>query len=94
MEHYVNSEEFWPKYYDLPESIRNKADRRYAILRKHPAHHALEFEKRCDTPQGALYKANVDRQYRALALEVEPGEYVWFWIGTHDEYMRYLDLFC
>lgn len=92
MEHHVKSEEFWPKYYALPKNVRDRADRRYQILREHPNHSALAFAKRCDSPP--LYKANVDRQYRVLALEVEPDVYQWFWIGEHDEYERLLDLLC
>jgi hypothetical protein len=94
MTHVVDSDEFWPKYYALPKHIQVRADRRYRILKKHPDHRGLAFEKRCDTSSGALYKANVNRQYRALALEVEPNVYSWFWIGKHDEYERLLDLFC
>jgi hypothetical protein len=94
MTHFVDSDEFWPKYYALPEHVRDRADRRYQILEEHPDHAGLAFQKRCDTPYGGLYKANVDSQYRALALQVGPDEYLWFWIGEHDEYERKLDLFC
>jgi len=94
MNHVIDSEEFWPKYYDLPPSVQRKADKRYEILKEHPEHPALAFQKRCDTPAGALFKANVDKQYRALALQIGPNLYEWFWIGEHDEYDRLLDLFC
>lgn len=46
-----------------------------------------------ETPEGDLYKADVDNQYRALAIRVEAETFRWFWIGEHDEYMRILDLF-
>lgn len=94
MRHVVDSEEFWPKYYALRKPVQEHADHRYEILKEHPDHHRLAFEKRCDTPGGALYKANVDPQYRALALRVGPEVYRWFWIGEHDEYERLLDLLC
>jgi hypothetical protein len=92
--HFVEGQEFWPKYYALPEKIRDRADRRYELLEIQPDHHRLAFEKRCDTEGGGLYKADVDRQHRALALEVETDVYLWFWIGKHDEYERKLDLLC
>ena len=94
MIHETDDEEFWPKYWNLPRRVRNAADRKYALLRKHPDHPSLQFEKKCDTSVGQLWGARVNRQYRALALRIESGVYVWFWIGEHDEYERKLDLFC
>ena len=54
--HFVEGQEFWPKYYALPEKIRDRADRRYELLEIQPDHHRLAFEKRCDTEGGGLYK--------------------------------------
>ena len=42
---------------------------------------------------GANLKADVYREYRALAVR-EGDVFYWFWIGHHDEYMRQLDLLC
>lgn len=92
MDHVVDSEEFWPKYYDLPEGIQDLARSKYQILKEHPK--AVGFGKLCDTKAGPLYRAEVTNQYRALALKVEPNVYEWFWIGTHEEYNRLVDLFC
>ena len=69
--------------------IRKKARRRYAQLRRRPD--AVNFEKRLETDEGDVYKADVDDGYRALALRVEPEVFRWFWVGDHDEYTRILN---
>jgi hypothetical protein len=40
-------------------------------------------------PAGELWPARVTDAYRALAIR-EDNLFTWFWIGSHDEYMRLL----
>ena len=49
-----------------------------------PRHGSLQFQKR-----GRFWRACFGDGYRALAVAVPDG-YLWFWIGTHDEYERLL----
>jgi hypothetical protein len=76
------SPDFWAAYRNLPEPIRNLADKNFALLKSEPRHPSLHFKK-----IGKLWSARVGLHYRALATEVD-GDLVWFWIGSHAEYDR------
>jgi len=78
------TEQFWQRYDDLPEEVRSRADRAFALLRSNPSHPSLEFKR-----VGDFWSARVGLVFRALAVEDE-GDFVWVWIGSHDEYERIL----
>ena len=71
---------FWRCYRELPEEIRDLADRKYALLETDPAHVSLHFKK-----TASLWSVRVGLHYRALATEVD-GDLVWFWLGSHAGY--------
>jgi hypothetical protein len=81
MRHFA-SPDFWAAYRNLPEAVRNLADKNFALLKSEPRHPSLHFKK-----VGKLWSARVGLHYRALATEVD-GDLVWFWIGSHTEYDR------
>lgn len=80
--HYT-SRQFWMAYRRLPPEIRVLARQRYRLLLRDPRHPSLRFEKK-----GPLWSARVG-SYRALAKQIDDG-FLWFWIGTHDDYERLL----
>ncbi|HUE74366.1 MAG TPA: hypothetical protein VMP01_26020 [Pirellulaceae bacterium] len=73
---------FWSLYRQLPEHIRQLADRDYQLLCADPRHPSLHFKK-----FGELWSVRVGLHYRALAVE-DGEELLWVWIGTHAEYDR------
>jgi hypothetical protein len=79
---HVANENFWKTYDALPEQVRRQADKSFALLKQNPDHPSLRFKK-----IGRRWSARVGRGYRALALEVDGG-FLWYWIGSHDEYDR------
>jgi hypothetical protein len=81
MNHHA-SPAFWECYRQLPEAVRNLADKNFALLRADPMHPSLHFKK-----VGRFRSARVGRNFRALAVEIEDG-LLWFWIGSHAEYER------
>jgi hypothetical protein len=81
MRHFA-SPDFWAAYRNLPEAVRNLADKNFAQLKSDPRHPSLHFKK-----IGKLWSARVGLHYRALATEVD-DDLVWFWIGSHAEYDR------
>jgi hypothetical protein len=81
MRHFA-SPDFWAAYRNLPEAVRNLADKNFALLKSEPRHPSLHFKK-----VGKLWSARVGLHYRALATEVD-GDLVWFWIGSHADYDR------
>ena len=73
---------FWNCYFALPEQIRQLADKSFALLKEDPSHPSLHFKK-----VGELWSARVGAAHRALAVP-DGDDFVWVWIGTHDEYER------
>ena len=66
----------------LPEPVQRVARRNFRLLAENPGHPSLRFKK-----VGPFWSARVGRDYRALAVE-DGADFVWVWIGGHDEYDR------
>ena len=52
------------------------------MLKANPHHPSLHFKK-----TGKLWSVRAGLDYRALAVE-DNDDFIWVWIGTHDEYER------
>ena len=63
----------------FPASVRELADRNYALLKRDPRHPSLHARK-SDVLVGPDRLRN-----RAFATEAD-GDMVWFWIGSHADY--------
>jgi hypothetical protein len=73
---------FWEHYQNLPEAVRNLADKSFQHLQRDPRHPSLQFKK-----VGNLWSVRVGLAHRALAVE-DCEDFLWVWIGTHDDYDR------
>ena len=80
------SSSFKKRYAQLPPSIQREADEAYRQFRADPDHPGLGFKQIV----GAYYSARVGIGHRALAVQ-RGGYWLWFWIGTHAEYDKFLD---
>lgn len=78
--------DFWAAYKTLPPAIKFRTRHVYRLWRNNPRHPSLQFKK-----VGRVWSVRIGAGYRALAL-LQDEIYYWFWIGTHDEYERLLDL--
>jgi hypothetical protein len=72
---------FWSSLARLPESVQRSARQNFELLKENPAHPSLHFKT------GNLWPARVGVNYRAVAAE-DGGDFIWAWIGPHDEYQR------
>jgi hypothetical protein len=79
------SRRFWRLYHELPQRIREAADKQYALWRENPRHGSLHFKSIKEN----LWSARVTDDYRALATR-DGDTWLWFWIGVHDDYLRLL----
>jgi len=79
MRHFA-SPAFWKAYEEIPEAVRDLADKNFALLKREPNHPSLRLKK-----VGRYWSVRVGLRYRALATEVEGG-LLWFWIGSHADY--------
>ncbi len=76
------TERFRRCYEELPEAVQSIAKKNFELLKTNPQHPSLHFKK-----IGDFWSVRVSITYRALA--VESGEdFIWVWIGNHDEYER------
>ena len=79
--------QFWRCYDRLPQQIQEQADQAYRKWRETPEAHGLAF-KRVGKIR-PIYSVRINDDYRALGL-LHGDTITWFWIGSHDEYMRLL----
>jgi hypothetical protein len=74
------SPEFWFHYRQLPEAIRDLADKNYQLLKENPRHPSIRLKK-----IGSVWSARVGLHYRALGEDHADG-ILWYWIGSHATY--------
>ncbi len=73
---------FRRRFEKLPPAIREAATASYQLWRRNPWDPSLHFKK-----VGDYWSVRTGNGFRALATR--DGERItWFWIGTHDEYLR------
>ncbi len=73
---------FWRRFESLPEPAQKASKKNLELLKTNPSHPSLHFKK-----VGKFWFAKVGIDHRALAVE-DGEDFVWVWIGTHDEYDR------
>jgi hypothetical protein len=76
------TERFWKYYEKLPEPIQELSDKNFQLLKADPRHPSLHFKK-----IGNFWSVRIGLAYRALAVE-DNDDFIWVWIGSHDEYER------
>lgn len=77
------SSRFWKCFANLPERIQFHARKNFEFWKHDPWQPSLQFKE--VKPQ--LWSVRIGSNYRALAA-FDGTSYVWFWIVTHDEYLR------
>lgn len=78
---------FWTNFQSLPADIQAKARQAHRLWLENPRHPSLQFKK--VNNRFNVYSARVDVQWRALCTEAD-GAFIWFWIGSHDDYEKLL----
>ncbi len=73
---------FWKCFDKLPKPIQKHAKQNFKLLKASQWHPSLHFKK-----VGNFCSARIGLNHRALA--VKDGEnFIWAWIGSHEEYER------
>jgi hypothetical protein len=73
---------FWNLFAHLPESVQTVARKNFELLKADLAHPSLHFKK-----VGKLWSVRAGINHRALAVQ-DGADFIWVWIGPHDEYKR------
>jgi hypothetical protein len=76
------SSRFWTQFANLPDTVQKVARKNFELLKDDPSHPSLHFKK-----VGKLWSVRAGISHRALAIE-EDVDFIWIWIGSHDEYSR------
>lgn len=76
------TERFWKCFDKLPKSIQKVAKQNFEFLKTNQNHPSLHFRK-----IDKFWSVRISLNYRALAIE-DDNDFIWVWIGTHDEYER------
>jgi hypothetical protein len=78
--------DFWRLYHALPPQIRAAAQNAFQKFLENPAHPGLQLERLKFDPRA--WSVRVTRNYRAVARRYDNDDWLWFWIGSHQEFDR------
>ena len=79
---YFVTEKFRETFRELPPRIQRRARAAYRLWKRNPYHPSLQFKRIHEVKP--IYSTHVDDR-RALGVH-NANEFVWFWIGSHEEY--------
>ena len=82
------SSRFWKCFERLPSFIQRHAEESFKLLKENPRHPSLHFKK-----VGKFWSVRIGLDYRALAVE-DNSDFIWVWIGSHDEYEKMIKEMC
>ena len=80
--------EFRERFRKLPQAVQRQTRAAYRLWRRDLRHPSLHFKRVHSTTP--IYSVRVGLAWRALALQRNRDEMVWFWIGSHADYDRML----
>jgi hypothetical protein len=78
---------FWAAYEMLNADVKRSAKKAYRLWVENPFHPSLHFK--CVNSEENVWSIRITRGYRALGI-LEGDTVTWFWIGSHDEYERFI----
>jgi hypothetical protein len=81
------TEKFRALFALLPNVIKAQAKEAYQQFKKDPYHPSLQFKRIHSTKP--IYSVRVNIDYRAVGI-IKDDEIVWFWIGSHNVYDKFL----
>jgi hypothetical protein len=73
---------FWNHFAALAEPVQIVARKNFELLKDDPAHLSLHFKK-----VEKLWSVRAGINHRALAVQ-DGADFIWVWIGPHNEYRR------
>jgi len=79
----VRNPVFKKLYFNLPKEIQTQADKTFHLWKENRHHPSLHFKKIDDSP--IMYSIRIGLNWRALCVQ-NLDTYIWFWIGSHEDY--------
>lgn len=81
------TERFRKAFADLPKRIQHQAKDAYKQFKQDPFYPSLRFKRVHSTKP--IYSVRISVEYRAVGIQ-NGNEMIWFWIGSHDDYIKLL----
>jgi len=81
------TDRFWKCYLELPVSIKKRAKEAFKKFQTNPYYPSLHFKQVHSTRP--IFSVRITKDYRAIGI-IQEGDIVWFWIGSHSEYISLL----
>lgn len=78
---------FWTAYRRLDSRLKNQAKKAYKLWMSNPFHNSLNFK--CINTNEKIWSVRITQGYRAIGI-LDEDTVTWFWIGHHDDYLRFL----
>jgi hypothetical protein len=72
-------------YAALPGEVQRQADEAYSMWKHDPHHPGLHFKK-IDSIGPTVYSIRISARYRAIGNYEPNGDFLWQWIGSHEDY--------
>ncbi|MDK1080210.1 MAG: hypothetical protein QGD88_01915 [Anaerolineae bacterium] len=84
------TDNFRKAFSGLPNDVRKQARQAYRRFLKDPNYPGLRFKSIHSTRP--IYSVRIGLSYRAIGVR-EGNEIIWFWIGSHAEYDKLIQMF-
>jgi len=84
------TEDFIVCFRELPDRIQRLARKSYRAWKKDQSHPGLQFK--LVGKRKPVYSVRIGIGWRALGLRIETDTIVWFWIGSHADYERLIQI--
>lgn len=81
------TERFRKAFASLPKQVQYQAKIAYKQFKKDPFYPSLRFKHIHSAKP--IYSVRINVEYRAVGIQTE-NEIIWFWIGSHSDYMKLL----
>lgn len=82
----LREESYWAGFDDLPEDIRELAEKNYQLWKDNPRNPGLRFKQiRQDPP---IFSFRVGMRHRTVGVETDDGRVAWFWIGSFEHFRK------
>ena len=79
---------FWNEFNRLPAHVQCLAREKFQLWLRDPFHPSMQFKPIA----GSVWAVRIGDHYRAVAQK-HSDLVVWFWIGTHEDYNKFVRQF-
>ena len=79
---------YWTQFDDLPDEVRQLAEKNYHLWKENPRHPGLRFKK--IHPDLPIFSFRVGMRHRTVGVETDDGKIVWFWVGSFEIFEKFI----